>query len=131
MVRALVVDDDGIARRDVLNVLMCLGVDCDETESAMVAETLLEQCDYDLLVIDDVLEGESGYELCRRVRSVSDVPVVMLSDIGSDAYTVLGFEAGADDYLVKPFCGAELSCRIRAVMKRSKMPKMRNQSISA
>ncbi|MDH5526174.1 MAG: response regulator [Nitrospirota bacterium] len=73
---------------------------------------------YDLVVLDLMLPGEDGLSLCRRLRSRSDLPVVMLTAMGEEIDRIVGLEVGADDYIGKPFNPRELLARIRAVLRR-------------
>ncbi len=75
---------------------------------------------YDAVLLDLMLPGKDGLEVCREVRSRSDVPIVVLTARGEEADRVLGLELGADDYLAKPFSPRELLARIRAVVRRAK-----------
>ena len=74
---------------------------------------------YDLVVLDVMLPGPSGLDLCRRLRARSQVPVIMLTARGEETDRVLGLELGADDYVAKPFGPRELVARVRAVLRRS------------
>jgi DNA-binding response OmpR family regulator len=76
---------------------------------------------YDLLILDVMLPGLSGVEVCRRVREHSAVPVLILTALDGDADRVVGLEAGADDYLGKPFSMAELVSRVRAILRRRRL----------
>ena len=76
----------------------------------------------DLIVLDLMLPGVDGLELCRRVRALAPVPVVMLTARADEADRVVGLEAGADDYVVKPFSPRELTARVKAVLRRSRAP---------
>jgi two-component system OmpR family response regulator len=73
----------------------------------------------DLIVLDLMLPGEDGLSLCRRLRSTSQVPIIMLTARGEDIDRIIGLEMGADDYLAKPFNPRELLARIKAVLRRS------------
>jgi two-component system response regulator RstA len=75
---------------------------------------------YDILLLDLMLPGRSGIEICQKVRLHSDVPIIMLTAKGEEADRVLGLELGADDYLPKPFSPRELVARIRALLRRSR-----------
>ena len=79
----------------------------------------LESARIDLVVLDVMLPGESGLNLCRRVRSNASVPIIMLTAVGSDTDRIVGLEMGADDYLAKPFSSRELLARARAIMRRT------------
>lgn len=76
----------------------------------------------DLIVLDLMLPGEDGLALCRAVRADSDIPIIMLTAKGDEIDRVIGLEMGADDYPSKPFGSRELISRIRAVLRRSRMP---------
>jgi two-component system response regulator CpxR len=74
--------------------------------------------DYELVILDVMLPGIGGFEVLRRVRAVSPIPVIMLTARGDELDRVMGLETGADDYLAKPFSSRELVARIRAVLRR-------------
>lgn len=76
----------------------------------------------DLVILDIMLPKMDGYEVCRRIRDFSPVPIIMLTARSAEVDLVHGFEAGADDYLTKPFAVSELLMRVRAVLRRSKWP---------
>ncbi len=75
---------------------------------------------YDVVLLDLMLPGKGGLEVCREIRARSDVPVIVLTARGEEADRVMGLELGADDYLAKPFSPRELLARIRAVVRRAK-----------
>jgi two-component system OmpR family response regulator len=81
----------------------------------------LRRLPIDLVLLDVMLPGASGMDLCRTLRAKSNIPIVMVTARGSETDRVLGLELGADDYLPKPFSGPELVARIRAVLRRSRM----------
>ena len=74
--------------------------------------------DFDLIILDLMLPGIDGYQVCREIRHTSDVPIIMLSAKGETFDKVLGLELGADDYMIKPFDSKELVARVRAVLRR-------------
>ena len=74
----------------------------------------------DMMILDIMLPGMDGWEICREVRKISDIPIIMLSAKGETFDKVLGLELGADDYMVKPFEPKELTARIKAVLRRSR-----------
>jgi len=85
-----------------------------------MGEKLAVRNDYDIMILDVILPWFNGYELCRRIRDKKPVvPILMLTALGTTEDKVLGFDAGADDYLVKPFEFKELLARIKALVKRS------------
>jgi two-component system, OmpR family, response regulator len=79
----------------------------------------LEANRIDLVILDVMLQGEDGFSLCRRLRAVSQVPVIMLTAMADHTDRVVGLEIGADDYLVKPFDARELLARVKAVLRRT------------
>ncbi len=117
--RVLVVDDDPLLVRLVRTNLEKAGY---RVLAATDGEQALELAAMevpDLLILDVMLPKLDGYEVCRRVREFSLVPVVMLTARGEPVDKLRGFEMGADDYLSKPFVPAELLARVRAVLRRS------------
>ncbi|MFN7096305.1 MAG: response regulator, partial [Gammaproteobacteria bacterium] len=81
--------------------------------------SLLAESHIDLVVLDVMLPGEDGLTLCRKLRSQSSVPIIMLTANGEDTDRIIGLEMGADDYMAKPFNPRELVARIKAVLRRS------------
>ena len=98
-----------------------LRMDGYETDTCFDGEEGLELCmteNYDLILLDLMLPGIDGYQVCREIRHTSDVPIIMLSAKGETFDKVLGLELGADDYVMKPFDTKELVARIKAVLRR-------------
>jgi DNA-binding response OmpR family regulator len=120
-VRALLVDDDHELARLLRDYLGPHGVTVDHVEEGLGAiERLAKAADqYDIVLLDVMLPGIDGFEVCRRIRASRDVPIVMLTARGDDADRVVGLEIGADDYLPKPFNPRELLARMRAVLRRA------------
>ena len=116
--RILIVDDDSsIAEL----ISLYLEKECFSTtiaEDGEEALNLYEKEGADLLILDLMLPGIDGYEVCRRLRATSDVPIIMLSAKGETFDKVLGLELGADDYILKPFDTKELIARVKAVLRR-------------
>jgi len=116
--KILIVDDDAnIAEL----ISLYLTKECFDTEIAEDGEEALEKFETfqpDLILLDLMLPGIDGYEVCREIRKTSRVPVIMLSAKGETFDKVLGLELGADDYMVKPFDSKELVARVRAVLRR-------------
>jgi DNA-binding response OmpR family regulator len=102
MARVLVVDDDHMVREVVVSYLRASGhevTDCADGETAL---KLAASPPPDLVVLDLMLPGVDGLEVCRQLRARSDVPIVMLTALGAEADRVVGLERGADDYITKP-----------------------------
>lgn len=117
--RVLVVDDDPTVSDVVRRYLERAGFDVDKAGDGPTALALAAERSPDLVVLDLMLPGMSGLEVCRRLRRSSDVPVVMLTALGEEADRVVGFETGADDYVTKPFSPRELALRVQSVLRRA------------
>ena len=116
--RILTVEDDERIRTAVRFALEDEGWVVDEAENGEVAIDAFTSQPSDVVLIDIMLPGMDGFELCRSIRRVSDVPIVMVTARADTHDVVAGLEAGADDYLTKPFAPKELSARIRALLRR-------------
>jgi DNA-binding response OmpR family regulator len=116
--RILSVEDDERIRTAVKLALEDEGWTVDEAGSGEEAIDLFHQAQPDVVLIDIMLPGIDGFELCRTLRRHSDVPIVMVTARNDTHDVVAGLEAGADDYLTKPFAPKELSARIRALLRR-------------
>ncbi len=108
----LIVDDEERIRRILRMYLENVGYVVDEAEDGFAALKLVKQIDYDLIILDLMMPGMDGIELCLRLRETDPVPIVIVSARGEQADRLRGFEAGADDYVVKPFSPHELVYRI-------------------
>ncbi len=117
--RILVVDDDPGLRTLLQAYLGDSGFSVDTAMDGAAMWQLLEQGMPDAIVLDLMMPGEDGLSLARRLRSQSDVPILMLSARGEEVDRVVGLEMGADDYLAKPFSPRELLARLRALLRRS------------
>lgn len=119
--RVLVVDDEPKLVRLVSEVLTAIGYKVFSTRKGRTAIKIAAMEQPDLILLDIVLAGEvDGYEVARRVREFSNVPIVMLTAKTREADLIKGFDAGADDYLTKPFSSKELIVRLEAVLRRSR-----------
>jgi len=96
------------------------GLDVDVAATGEEALESAGQASYDAIVLDVMLPGIDGFEVCRSIRRSSDVPIVMVTARADTHDVVAGLEAGADDYLTKPFAPKELSARIRALLRRAR-----------
>lgn len=117
--RILVVDDEERIRRLLRMYLEKEGYVIEEAEDGETALKLALQEEYDLIVLDLMLPGIDGMEVCTRLRQSKATPVIMLTAKGEEVNRVQGFEAGADDYVVKPFSPREVIFRIKAILRRS------------
>ena len=114
----LLVDDDAELCAMLREYLEPEGFGAESAESGQSALERLARGGIDLVVLDVMLPGLSGFEVLRRLRATSRVPVLMLTARGEEIDRVVGLEMGADDYLAKPFSPRELVARIRAVLRR-------------
>jgi DNA-binding response OmpR family regulator len=119
MATVLVVDDEPIVREVVVRYLEREGYVTLEADHGERARDLLERESPDLVVLDVMLPGIDGLELCRWIRARSELPVIMLTARGEEADRVVGLELGADDYVTKPFSPRELAARVRTVLRRA------------
>ncbi|MEY2940125.1 MAG: response regulator [Ilumatobacteraceae bacterium] len=117
-IRVLTVEDDERIRTSVKLALEDEGWHVDEASSGEDAVALFSHNSADVVLIDIMLPGIDGFELCRTIRRSSDVPIVMVTARADTHDVVAGLEAGADDYLTKPFAPKELAARIRALLRR-------------
>ena len=119
MTTVLVVDDEPIVREVVVRYLEREGYKTLEAGDGDLARRLVEQHSPSLVVLDLMLPGIDGLELCRWIRGRSEVPIIMLTARGEEADRIVGLELGADDYVTKPFSPRELATRVRTVLRRS------------
>ena len=131
MKKILVVDDE---KSIVKGIKFSLEQDDMKVEVAYDGETALELAKanhYDMILLDIMLPGFSGLEVCQMIREFSDVPIIMLTAKGEDMDKILGLEYGADDYITKPFNILEVKARIKAIFRRNNrnMPEQENQKV--
>ena len=117
--RILVVDDEPSITEFVGYALKKEGFQPDVVDNGEDALAMAQENDYDLFVLDIMLPGMDGYELCRRLRTKTSAPVLFLSARDTELDKVVGLEIGGDDYLAKPFGVRELIARVRALLRRS------------
>jgi DNA-binding response OmpR family regulator len=127
--RILAVEDDERIRTAVKMALEDEGWVVEEAETGEDALEAFARRPSDVVLIDIMLPGVDGFEVCRSIRRTSDVPIVMVTARADTHDVVAGLEAGADDYLTKPFAPKELSARIRALMRRARKPESGNTTM--
>jgi len=115
----LVVDDEPIVREVVVRYLEREGYSTLEAGDGDRAREALERTPPDLVVLDVMLPGTDGLELCRWIRARSELPVILLTARGEEADRIVGLELGADDYVTKPFSPRELAARVRTILRRT------------
>ncbi len=124
----LVADDDPGVLDVVAFMLRREGFAVDEEKDGTAALEAARSRPYDIVILDVMLPGVSGTEVCRELRAESDVPILMLTARDAESDRVLGLELGADDYVTKPFSSAELLSRVRAILRRRELDRARGVS---
>jgi len=119
MQHILVVDDDAMYTTMLRIILEAEGYTVTTIESGQRALEVLEQNEYDLILLDVMMPDLDGLDLCRRIRATSHVPIIFVTVRSDVSERKLGLQAGADDYLAKPFDPDELLARIRALLRPS------------
>jgi two-component system, OmpR family, alkaline phosphatase synthesis response regulator PhoP len=117
--RILVVDDEESILKVVEYALSEAGYEVHTAGDGNGAEFIYEQIHPDLVILDVMLPGKSGLDIARDLRTVSNVPIIMLSARGDEVDRILGLEFGADDYVTKPFSPRELVSRVKAILRRA------------
>ncbi|MDI6631567.1 MAG: response regulator transcription factor [Thermoanaerobacteraceae bacterium] len=117
-VRILVVDDEARIRKLLRKYLAAEGFVVGEAADGEQALAEVRRGTWDLIVLDLMLPGKDGWEVCREIRKEWELPVIMLTARGDEFDRVLGLELGADDYIVKPFSPREVVARVKAMLRR-------------
>lgn len=117
----LIVDDEPSMLVITGVALEARGLDWVGAGTAAEALDVLLNRPVDLVVLDIMLPGQSGLELCRAIRARSDIPIILVTALGSTTERIAGLEAGADDYVTKPFSPRELALRVAAVLRRERV----------
>ena len=121
MSRILLVEDEPAIAEAVAYALRDAGYDVDHTDNGTEALAAARGRHYDLMVLDLLLPGIPGLDVCRKIRAESDLPIVMLTARDVEGDRVTGLDVGADDYVTKPFSVAELVSRVRALLRRREL----------
>ena len=119
MTRILLVEDEESFSDPLSYLLEKEGYDVTVAADGLIAIAEFERAGADLVLLDLMLPGASGTEVCRQLRSKSNVPIIMLTAKDSEIDKVVGLELGADDYVTKPYSSRELLARVRAVLRRN------------
>lgn len=117
--RVLIVDDDVTVREVAVSYLRADGHTVVEAADGADGIAAMRESPADLVVLDLMMPGIDGLEVCRRLRAMGDVPIIMLTALGSETDRVVGLEAGADDYVTKPFSPRELVLRVSSLLRRA------------
>ena len=115
----LIVDDDPKLGELLVRYFKEQNMDALVAQDGAQMDRVLTDNQFDLIILDIMLPGEDGLSIARRLRSISNIPIIILSAKGDDIEKIIGLEVGADDYLAKPFNPRELLARIRAVLRRN------------
>ena len=118
--RILIIDDDADLSMIISDMLESKGFEVKSALSSEQGFDMLSQSSFDLILLDINLPDSSGFEVCRQLREVSNVPVIFASARTSETDRITGFDIGGDDYLPKPYSMKELLSRINAAMRREK-----------
>ncbi len=127
--RILMIEDDESLSAMLKEYLAPLGIDLRAKPNAEAGLDALAAGHYDALILDVMLPDTDGFDVCRRVRRDSDIPILMLTARGDETDRIVGLELGADDYLPKPFNPRELLARLRAILRRRAPPGTRPSSV--
>lgn len=122
MTKILVVEDESNLREPLVYLLQKEGYDVVEAEDGNTALAVFDEHGADMILLDLMLPGLSGNEVCREIRNTSNVPIIMLTAKDSEIDKVVGLEIGADDYVTKPYSTRELLARMKAVLRRKIEP---------
>ncbi len=128
--RVLLIDDDARLPELLASYLGQNGVTLTAAPDGQKGLLALEQGAFDAVLLDVMMPGMDGLEVCRRIRGKSNVPVIMLTARGDETDRVVGLELGADDYIAKPFSPRELLARLKAVLRRSR-PEVLSEELAA
>jgi two-component system response regulator RegX3 len=129
MSRILLVEDEPAIAEAVAYALRDAGYDVEHADNGTDALAAVRDQHFDLMVLDLLLPGIPGLELCRTLRAESDLPIMMLSARDTEGDRVTGLDLGADDYVSKPFSVAELVSRVRALLRRRDLDRAGNASV--
>ena len=116
--KILVVDDEMLIRSVIKEYLLLDGYEVDEASNGKEALDMVKSNDYSLIIMDIMMPHMDGFQACREIKMIKDIPCIMLSARSEEYDKLNGFELGIDDYVTKPFSPKELVARVKAVLKR-------------
>jgi DNA-binding response OmpR family regulator len=126
--RILIIDDDRKLNALLADYLAKYNFDVNSITEPEQALRELKKTDPDIIILDIMLPGMNGFEVCRRIRKLSSIPIIMLTARGEVADRIVGLELGADDYLPKPFEPRELVARLQSILRRSSGERKRDRA---
>ena len=115
----LIVDDEELIRDVIREYLVLDGFIVDEAKDGREAVNMALEKEYNLIIMDIMMPHKDGYQACKEIKELKDVPFIFLSARSDEYDKLLGFDLGVDDYVTKPFSPKELVARVKAVIKRS------------
>lgn len=118
--KILVVDDEELIRNVIKEYLTIEEYTVEEAENGLAAIEKAKVNDYDLIIMDIMMPKMDGYQACKEIKKIKNVPFIMLSARSEEYDKLIGFDLGIDDYVTKPFSPKELVARIKAILKRSR-----------
>ena len=118
-VRILIAEDDANICNLLASYLSVSGFETESVGDGLAALERVGRRDFDLIILDVMMPGADGLSVCAKIRETKDVPVLLLTALGKEHDRIEGFEAGADDYVVKPFSPRELVSRVKAILRRT------------
>lgn len=116
--KILVVDDEELIRGVIKEYLTLENFIVDEAQDGNEAVEKVKENDYNLIIMDIMMPKKDGYQACKEIKQIKDIPFIMLSARGEEYDKLIGFDLGIDDYVIKPFSPKELVARVKAVIKR-------------
>ncbi len=119
MPKLLIVDDEENIREVVKEYAQLNGYAIDEASDGLEAISLVQDRKYDLVILDIMMPGLDGFSACKRIKEITEIPVIMLSARNEEFDKLYGFELGVDDYVTKPFSPKELFARIKVILERN------------
>ncbi len=117
--KILVVDDEELIRNVIREYLVMENYQVDEASDGKEAITKASTTDYNLIIMDIMMPKMDGYQACKEIKKIKDVPFIMLSARSEEYDKLIGFDLGIDDYVTKPFSPKELVARVKAILKRN------------
>ncbi len=127
--KVLVVDDEKLIVKGIRLSLVQDGMEVDTAYDGEEAFNMIQNKDYDIVILDVMLPKIDGIQVCQQVREFSNVPILMLTAKSEDMDKILGLEYGADDYMTKPFNILELKARLKAILRRTKQSEIKETNV--
>src|ERR1700731_2829933 len=118
-VHVLIVDDDYEIRNLLVKLLKDYNYEVSSAKDGVELFEVLNNTEIQLIILDVMMPGDDGMTLCRKLRNITKIPIIMLTAAGDETDRIVGLELGADDYMAKPFNPRELVARIKAVLRRT------------